>query len=599
MEKKPTVTPSPFDNMPNKCGVYIMKDENKKILYIGKAIDIKKRMLSYKSGREDVRLQIPFLLEKVRFIETFITFTEKEALILENTLIKKHKPKYNVLLKDDKNYNCLAIKKDSPYPRISIERYPIKKDGDYIVSKPFVSSLLAKAHFEILRRSFKLRSCTDMEFKSRSRPCILYNIDKCSAPCVKKCKKADYTASVTSAKLYLKGDTAKVTSYLKEEMLKASKNLQFERANHFHNMLLAIEKTSKKAITVTTKEDADALAIIRRSGFCIIYKLVFRKGLLIDGSHYSFSSVASNTCDTLTAFILQHYEEIKDKPKYIYVPETLLEEKDLSELLNIKIRTPKIGSKNKLLELALENAKEVFEREALSEDEGDSLLQSLKDKLSLKRTPAVIDCLDTSNLGGKDAVAAVVVFKNGVPDKTCYRNYHIDSSKYADDISAMKETITRRYGKLETLPDLILIDGGKGQLGILEKTLKELNIIDVEIAALTKEESRHDKGLTKERVFIKGQKTAIIFDRHSSLLFFLQNIRDEAHRRAISFHRKKKRKSAVISALDGIPGIGPKKKQLLLKTFGSVKGIREASPEDLSLLNGINSKNIKMLKELL
>jgi excinuclease ABC subunit C len=598
MEKKPRVKTSLFDDVPSKCGVYIMKDKAGTVLYIGKANNIKQRMQNYKSGREDNRLQIPFLLEKVTSIDTFITFTEKEALILENTLIKKHKPKYNILLKDDKNYTCLAIHGASETPDITIKRYPLKETKGYVTSKPFTSSLMAKTHFEIIRRVFRLRSCSDSEFKSRKRPCILYNIDKCHAPCVKKCTKADYNASVKGAKLYLGGDTAKVTSFLKSEMTKASNGLLFEKAAHYHKMLLSIGKAKSHDVTVTAEEDVDVLAIIRRSGFCIIYKLVFRKKLLVDGIHYSFSNIASDPGSTLAAFILQHYEKETDKPKYIYTPEKLEDEEALSALLKIKILTPKIGSKNKLLALALENAKEVYERESLATESSKDILVDLKNKLLLKNIPAHIECIDTSCLAGKDAVASVVVFKNGNPDRSSYRNYHIDSKAYSDDISAMEETIKRRYSKIKEFPDLIIIDGGKGQLGILKKTLLELNIINIEIAALTKEESRHDKGLTKERVFIKTQKTPITFDRHSDLLFFLQNIRDEAHRRAITFHRKKKVKSTVASLLDAIAGIGPQKKKLLLKTFGSVRGIKEATDQELLALPSISLKDVKNLRDI-
>lgn len=599
MAKKSPLNKNPFDDVPDKCGVYIMKDINQHILYVGKAINIKKRMQSYQSGREDGRLQIPFLLEKVAFIDTFITFTEKEALILENTLIKKHKPKYNILLKDDKNYTCLAIGTSHPYPSISLQRFPMKEDKGYIVSKPFTSSLSAKTHFDIIRRVFHIRSCSNSEFKSRTRPCILYNIDKCSAPCVKKCSKTLYQSSVESAKLYLLGDTKTVTSHLKQKREIASKDLLFEKAAHYHKMLLAIDKVQSNTVAVTATEKLDVFALIQKSGFCIIYKLEFRNGLLEDGKDYSFSNIASDPNAALTSFLLQHYEVIDEKPDSIYTPETLPLEKDLSSILGIKISSPKIGEKQKLLSLALENAKEIMDRAYLEQKPSENILLELKNALNLKNIPVMIECLDTSCLAGKDSVASVVVYRNSTPDRSLYRNYHISTKSYSDDISAMKEVIIRRYSKQIIFPDLIMIDGGKGQLGILQKSLEELNIINVEIIALTKEESRHDKGLTKERVFVPGQKEPIILDRHSHLLFFLQNIRDEAHRRAVSFHRKKKVKTTTASILDVIEGIGPKKKALLLKTFGSVVGIKTAEDSDLLALPSISKNDLKNLREAL
>ena len=596
MEKEPPI--DPFLNAPDKCGVYLMKDKENKILYIGKAINIKKRLAGYKSGREDVRLQVPFLLKKVFSISTFITFTEKEALLLENTLIKKHKPKYNILLKDDKNYTCIAINITSPYPRISIERYPLKKATGFALSKPFTSSLAAKMHFEIIRRSFGIRSCTDSEFKSRTRPCLLYSIDKCSGPCVKKCSKSFYDSSVQGAKIYLNGDKTEVSNYLKEEISKASEIMAYEKAGNFHKMLLCINKQEDTSVRVTHSENTDVLAISRKGAFCVIYKLIFRNNLLIDGSSFSFSEVASSTKEALTAFILQHYENNSDSPKSIYTPEILPEEKELSSLLKIKISYPKIGSKRKLLDLALENAKEIIQRETLSLEDTNTLLEDLKLKLKLKNIPTVIECIDSSCLNGKDAVASVVIFKEGAPDKSLYRNFHIDTKAFNDDISALEDVIKRRYSKLKTLPDLILIDGGKGQLGILEKTLEKLNIIDIDIAALTKEEARHDKGLTKEKVLLRDRST-LSFERDDPLLFLLQNIRDEAHRRAISFHRHKKIKSSTHSILDTIEGIGPIKKKNLLKTFGSIAAIKTATDEEILSIPSLSKKDLENLRKIM
>jgi len=594
MEKKPPIT-SPFDgNIPSKCGVYLMRDKEGTILYIGKAVDIKKRMKSYQSGREDSRLQIPFLLEKVATIDTFITFTEKEALILENTLIKKHKPKYNILLKDDKSYTCLAIHKDSDFPRISIERFPMKNQAPFILSQPYTSSLTAKTHFEIVRRVFHLRSCSDKEFFSRKRPCILHTIDKCSAPCTKKISKKEYKDLVHGAKIYITGDSTSVAAYLKEEISLASKNLLFEKAGNYHRMLLSL--TKKHSVAVTSVENIDVLALLLRSGVCIIYKLIFRNKLLVDGIHFSFNNIASDRSSTLSAFILQHYETIEDKPTSIYISEDLPDKKDISSIIGIPLLFPKIGEKEKLVSLALENAKEILEREQSSDVDCETLLIELKEKLFLKKIPVVIECIDTSSLGGKDSVAAIVVFKNAHPDRSSYRNYHVEKSTYADDLFLMKEVILRRYSKLQDLPDLILIDGGKGQLGVLQEALKELNILDVEIRALTKEGGRHDKGLTKERVYIPKRVDPITFDRHCPLLFLLQNIRDEAHRRAISFHRKKTVKASRASVLDSIKGIGPKKKGLLLNAFGSVAGIKGALDEDILSIKGISLKDLQRVR---
>ena len=452
MEKKYLIELDSLVNLPQKPGVYLMKDDKKKIIYVGKSVNLKKRIDSYATGREDTRAQIPFLLEKVTSIETIITFTEKEALILENTLIKKHKPKYNILLKDDKSYLCIAIQKSSKYPRIELKRYPLKNDKDYLCSKPYTNSLTAKSHYEIIRRTFLLRSCTDNEFRSRTRPCILYDINKCSAPCVKQCTKKLYDESVKGAKHFLKGNIDDTTSHLKQQIAKSSKLLLYEKAGHYYKMLTSLENTNSEPLTISDSKDLDVIAIIQQSGFAVIYKLVFRKKLLVDGQHYCFSSVASSTNSTLSAFIMQHYERLKNIPSLIYTQEQLPDEKNLSKILGLKISSPKIGKKHKYIRLALENTKDIFDKEYFSPESTSSQLNELKKILKLKNFPIVIECIDTSCLSGRDSVASVVVYKNGVPIKSLYRNYHIDSKSFSDDISAMKEVITRRYKKHKKLP---------------------------------------------------------------------------------------------------------------------------------------------------
>jgi excinuclease ABC subunit C len=591
---------------PNTCGVYLMKDKHHAVLYVGKANNLKGRLKQY-FDVTDSRMMIPFLMSQVENIDIILTSSEKEALLLENTLIKKHQPKYNALLKDDKTFVSLMINKDHPWPMLKLVRYkgPPKKEGLYF--GPYTSSIAAKETLDLLSKIFPLRQCSDRELASRTRPCILHAMKRCLAPCVEKCTKKDYALFVDKTIQFLKGDNQIILKELKQEMELASQHLEFEKAAALLHTIKQIEHIthhSKSEVQPNTP-DCDALGLYREGHRSLIALLSFRMGRLVSSDHFYFEAALEDSSTLLESFILQHYMHAADVPRDILLPLPLASKDTLSCVLQeqahqfCSFKYPQHGIKKKLIELAERNAQALFYQEERGESNKETLLTELQEKLSLSRYPARIECFDTSHLAGTSPVASLVTFTHGVKDSARYRTYKIHGEQ-TDDYNALKEVLLRRYrkGKLEgDLPDLIIVDGGKGQLGVAQSILKELGVASCDLIALAKEDSRHDKGLSQEQVFLLSHKDPLLLPTHSSLLFFLQQIRDEAHRRAITLHQKTRKKLILSSELDALPGIGPVKKNKLLKHFGSVKKLKAASDSQLDKTPGLNKKDVEMLKK--
>ncbi len=577
-----------------KPGVYIMKDAAEKILYIGKAKVLQERIKQYFSNH-DTRAMIPFLVSKIASIDTIVTFTEKEALLLENTLIKKHQPTYNILLKDDKTFISLMINHKHKWPQVKLVRYKEEKKDSALYFGPYTSALTARGMFETMTKIFPLRQCSDRELSSRTRPCLLYSIKRCIAPCVGKCTKSEYDETVKDAISFLKGGTGTVITSLKKKMEAASKALEFEKAGTLLKTIHQIEEatTSQKAAVKLNVDNIDALNFIRKGHYILLVKLLFRKGVLEGSEHFDFSLTMESDEELLSSFVLQHYSP-QNLPSEILLPVELPDQKILEEILNTKLHTPQKGDKKQIVELAFENAKALYEQEKIALSSKEELLLELEETLKLSRFPARIECFDTSHISGSDGVASLAAFTNGCKDPKRSRVYKIKKAGSADDYSSLHEALTRRLKRgieENDLPDLIIVDGGKGQLSTIETVFQELQIISIDLIALAKEEARHDKGLTKERIFLTTQKEAITLNHHSALHFFLQTIRDEAHRKAITYHRKKRSERTTKSFLDDIPGIGPTKKKRLLTHFGSVKRLLEATTEELLSVASITKKD--------
>ncbi len=578
-----------------------MKNEKGAVIYVGKAKNLKTRIKQYFIPGRDGRPMVPFLALQVVSIETIVVPTEKEALILENTLIKRHLPKFNALLKDDKTFISLMINNKHPWPMIKLIRYKGKPKQDGLYFGPYTTAYAARQTFELLTRLFPLRQCSDEELKRRNRPCLLYSIKRCIAPCVNKCTQEEYQSFLQGAIKFLKGQDKEVIKNLKKEMHDASENLEFEKAAALLSTIKQIENVLQHdKLTVRAEKDCDVFALYRVADDVLLTQLIFREGNLIGSEHYTFNQVAENDEELLSSFLLQHYKELQNPPEEILLPITLTDAELLKEILHIKIITPHIGKKRSLVDLALQNAKILYAQEKDHQEVKEKLLLDLAETCKLNRFPKRIECFDTSNIAGSDPVASMVTFTSGELDKKRMRLFKIKDLTISDDYGALRQALSRhliRAKDAEDLPDLIIVDGGKGQLNVALDVFKELDIASIDVISLAKEEGRHDKGMTLERIFLPHISTPIHLDARSPLLFFLQKIRDEAHRTAITFHRNRRQKRTIKTSLDDIPGIGNIKRTRLLRHFGSIKNLSRASPEEILAIPGITKKDLATLQD--
>lgn len=586
-----------IQKFPALPGVYLMKNEDGKVLYVGKANHLRNRVKQYFTPGRDGRMMVPYLTAQVEEIDVIVVTSEKEALILENNLIKQHRPKYNALLKDDKTYSSLAINHKHMWPMIRVVRNKGKPPPGNLYFGPYTHAMAARKTLELLRSLFPLRQCSDRELVSRTRPCILYDLKRCIAPCVAKCTKSEYDTYVTRVISFLRGHDSQILKGLKEEMKLAVENLEFEKADRLYQTILSIETTlEKQKVEKAGTHDLDALALARQLDRVVVTQLLFREGKLIASQDHLFPHVAQSDEEVLTSFILQEYTDKDALPPEILLPFKIQDQEILEELLQLKVATPERGNKKELVKMAETNAQERLKREETA-DPSEQLLMQMEETLHLLNYPERIECFDNSNTSGTEPVSAMIVYTQGKKDSKLYRKYKL---KTADDYNSMKEVLTRRYTKAkeeDNLPDLILLDGGKGHLNLALAILSELDISTVDVVAIAKEEGKHTKGMTAEQIFLVGEKEPLMLKPDSPLLLFLQQIRDEAHRFAITFQRERRKKKTLSSVFDTLAGIGPIKKKRLLHHFGSWKRIMEATEEEWSAVKGITKRDIATLKE--
>lgn len=601
----------PFDlskipTFATRAGVYLMKDQGGEVLYVGKAKNLRQRIRQYFVSGGDGRVMVPHLISQVQDIDTIIVSSEKEALLLENNLIKKHRPRYNALLKDDKAYLALKVTTKDTWPMVCLVRYKGTPERDGLYFGPYTSAEAARSTLDLLHRTFPLRQCSDQELARRTRPCILYQMKRCLAPCVDLCTREEYQYHVERTVKFLKGQDKEVIKELYQEMMQASDALDFERANVILKTIRQIEKTIEaQHVDNPIGNDADVLGIFREGEDVILCQLQFRRGRLTGSHHYSFSNIAQEDSELLRSFLLQHYLSQEEVPNEILLPIPCEESEALAEILTaqkgskVVIYAPQRGAKAAWVKMADENAKATF---LTSKDEKtirEKTLLEMQEKLHLTQYPMRIECFDNSNLSGAEWTSSMAVFTDGKKDGKRYRTYRPKQQGVVDEYSAMKEVLGRRYKRAKEendLPDLVVVDGGKAHLNIALQVFSELNVITVDVIAMAKEDARHDKGLSGEQVFLPNRKDPILLKKTSPVLFLLQRIRDEAHRVAITAHRKRRSKVVIKSALDDVPGIGPVKKKLLLTHFGSMKNILQASEEELLRVKGISKANVKAIK---
>jgi len=578
-------------------GVYLLKDEKKVIIYIGKALDLRKRLAAYfkNSGHADMKTGV--LVHKIFDFDTIITGNEKEALILESNLIKLHRPRYNVVLKDDKRYPSLRLDLKEKYPAFSIVRKIGEDDALYF--GPFVSAYAVRETLKTINKTFKLRKCRASDFKTRTRPCLHCQMEGCLAPCCLDVDPKIYRDHVNEAIMFLRGRTTDLVAKIKKQMDAAARAQEYEKAARIRDKMFSLQRTIEKQIAVTTDfQDRDVFVIVRSNGYALITVFNVMGGFIKGTRHFSFEEIMSTNDEALGIFIRQYYEKRVLLPKEILVSLYLQDAQLIEEWFRtvkdkkVKILNPKRGEKAKLLAMVTHNAeKELRELMATRTVEMELLLR-LQKKLKLPRLPERIECFDNSNISGTEPVAGMVVFEKGKAKKSAYRKFKIKTVPTHDDYAYMSEVLKRRLGKSvsqrkpQPFPDLLMVDGGRGQLNIALSVIKELSLEgQFEIIAIAKKDEK--KGETRDKIFKTRRTNPIGFGKDADLLLFLQRIRDEAHRFAITFHRKRRIKSTLQSELDAIPGIGKKRKAILLRHFRSIKKIRKADIEQLDALPGI------------
>ena len=593
-----------FRNAVSQPGVYLMRDADSQVIYVGKAGSLRKRLSAYLRPPERLDPKTRVLVSKINHVETVITGSDKEALILESTLIKRYRPRYNVILKDDKRYPSLNLNRKKPFPRLKIVRR-IQKDGTLYFG-PFSSAGAVRQALKVVNKAFKLRKCSRRDFLSRTRPCLHYQMQNCLGPCCMDVSTVEYNQMVEEVILFLKGRTPQLIQRLRLQMQAASDALAYEQAAAIRDRIFALEKTLEKQVAVTTDfRDRDAFAAAISEQGSLVTMLVIRGGFLQGTRHFVFTSALATEDELLSASVFQYYEKAPFIPAEVLlssrVQEVGLLESRLRQLSGrrIVLRVPQRGEKAKLMQMALENAAGKLAQINADLAANRNLLQRLQKRLQLPVLPRRIECIDNSSMGGEDAVSAMVVFEDGRPRRSLYRRYRIKSTG-PDDYAYMAEVLKRRYARATDSPppDLLMVDGGKGQLNVALAVLDEINLdMPPAVVAIAKKEPR--RGVAEDRIFKAGRRNPMGFGKDYDLLLFLQQIRNEAHRTAVSFHRRRHRKSSLHSALDDVPGIGPKRKQALLNHFGGIQKIKAASLEELSGLPGMNRLAAQKVREAL
>ncbi|MFT3895592.1 MAG: excinuclease ABC subunit UvrC [Anaerolineales bacterium] len=590
--------------LPQKPGCYIMRSAEGTIIYVGKAINLKNRVRSYFHADSSHDNKTRRLVRDIVDIEWIVVGSELEALILEMNLIKKHRPKYNVRLKDDKRYPYIKIHWNEPFPKVTVTRQMTEDGARYF--GPYTSAWAVYQTLDVLRKVFPYLTCDREITGMDKRACLYYDIKLCTAPCIGAITQAGYRQMISDLMDFLSGHSESIVTRLHHDMEKASEELRFEKAAAMRDQLKAIQSIieRQKIVFATDYLDSDVLAMARSDGEACVQIFFIRGGKLI-GREYFILEGTEDAADTevMEQFITQFYTEAATIPQQVMLPQEIEERKIISQWLRsrrggekVEFFVPKEGQPRELVQMATENATETLAalRTQWQADthKQETALAELQDALHLKAPPNRIECYDISNTQGTAIIGAMVVFTQGVPDKKLYRKFNIESVVGApDDFASMEEMLTRRFrrwrGGQETesapgskpdasfsfLPDLVIIDGGKGQLGRAVQVLEKFELMDkVPIVGLAKQQ---------EEIFFPHKSVSLMLPRHSQGLYLVQRIRDEAHRYGITAHRKKREKLGMASILDAIPGIGPTRRKALLKHFGSVDKIRGASLEEL------------------
>ena len=608
--------PRPLDDrfaaVPARPGVYLLKDRQGKVIYVGKAANLRSRVRTYLRGGDE-RSQVRFLVDRLADFETLVTASDKEALILENNLIKQYRPRYNIRLKDDKSYVSVKVTVQDPWPRVLVTRRIVKDGSRYF--GPFASASAVRDTLDAIRKIFPLRTCSDPVFRNRSRPCIEYQIKRCLGPCVLPVDREAYGEHLREAMLLLEGRSRDVATALKRRMDEAAADERYEEAARLRDQVAAIAKTQERQqVSEHWGIDQDVLGLYREGSAVEVQVLFVRGGKLVGNRTYSFDGWEFPDSEVLEAVLTQFYQATThDAPDEILLPEAVSDAAVRAEYLSemrgkrVQLLVPQRGDKARLVEMARENARQSFAERRDARKQASLAAGELRAKLRLANAPRRIECLDIATFQGTANVGAIVAFEDGEPQKSGYRLYKIRSVVGTDDFAAVAEVLRRRFrttGEGVMIPDLLVVDGGMGQLGAALAALSDLGVTGLDVVGLAKERVERDPTAPEilrrpERVFLPGRRNPVILKSNSNALFLLQRVRDEAHRFANTYHRRLRDKSRLTSPLDGVAGVGPRKRRALLRRFGSVRRIGEASAEELATVPGITQTLAVRIKEQL
>lgn len=595
-------------SFPALPGVYRMYAADGTVLYVGKARNLRQRVKSY-FGNTDGRPQVRFLMARVAEIGFTVTDTEKEALLLENTLIKQHQPRYNLNLKDDKTFFSLRIDLAERFPRFTVVRKVIRDGARYF--GPYVSATAAREVLRQIQRMFPLRHYPLKNCMNRPRPCLYHQIGQCSAPCHNRITAEEYRLLVDGAILFLEGKSRDLVNGFRQRMKAAALEMRYEEAARWHDLLQAVDTTLEHQKMVTQGGDCDLLGLARE-GERLAVAILFVRGGALSGSTVLHGSGELDDAGALSSFIQRYYGDERAIPDTLLLPLELEDSAILAEWLSeqrgrkVRLHCPQRGDKADMVALAIRNAQAALQETSASERSSGAVLQELQRKLALTCLPRRIECYDISTLQGKNSVGSGVAFLDGLPDKERYRRYRIRDVQGQDDFAMLKEVFSRRFSQEQIekwgLPDLVVVDGGIGQLNSTLAVVEELGLSDqVSLVSLAKSRVRGDGRnstveRSEERVFLPGRRNPVRLRQDSAELRLLAAIRDEAHRFAITYHRTLRDRETLHSALQDIPGVGPRRARLLLRRFGSLEGVRQATAEELAAVTGIGPELAEGIK---
>ncbi len=600
-----------LETLPARPGVYLLKDRHRKVIYVGKAKNLRSRVRTYFRGGDE-RSQVRFLMQRVADFEVLVTATDKEALILENNLIKHYKPRYNIRLKDDKSYVSVKVTVQEPWPRVLVTRKIVQDGSKYF--GPFASAVGVRETLDTIRKAIPLRTCSDAVFRNRSRPCLEYQIRRCLGPCCLAVDPEEYRTHLHEAMMLLGGKHVQLIAQLREAMASAAEALRFEEAARLRDRLRAIEKTQERQQAVSHGgNDQDVFNFYREGGFIEAQVLFVRQGRLTGNQVYRVEDFALPDEEVVRALLTQFYQGPRYIPDEVLVPIEIEDQAARAEYLSerkgrrVEILRPQRGERAHLLEMARENAMQSFRDRQDSERQYARMSDELRQSLHLRNAPKRIECFDISNIQGSVAVGSMVTYDEGQPDTSRYRRFRIKTVAGADDFRMMYEVLHRRYARAKEdgdYPDLLVVDGGKGQLNVALQVLRDLDIGDVDAVALAKTRVERapraaEIARSAERVFLPGRRNPVVLRPNSNALFLLQRVRDEAHRFAVTYHRRLRGRERLRSVLDAIPGVGAERRRRLLRAFGSVKRMRAASADELARVPGISDTLAAAIREAL